>query len=237
MLKSKEIALMIDHSVLHPTFTDVDLIYHCSIAARYKVATVCVKPYAVKQATALLLNSGVKICAVIGFPHGNSTTDVKVFETGQVCADGASEVDMVVNIGKVLGGDWDYVSNEIKAIHNTCLKNNSILKVIVETDFVTNDEDKIKLCRICSEQNVEFVKTSTGYGFLKGTDGKYYYNGATEHDIKLMRKHCSPSVQIKAAGGIRTLDQLLKAREWGATRIGASATGEIMNEAMNRFDQ
>jgi deoxyribose-phosphate aldolase len=232
---SSDIAGMIDHSILHPTLTDVDLYNHCKIAVKYKVASVCVKPYHVAKAATFVKDSGVAVCAVIGFPHGNSATDVKIFETNQVCHDGATEVDMVVNIGKVLQGDWDYVKQEINAIHYTCKKNNAILKVIFETDYVTRDQDKIKLCEICSEFKVEFAKTSTGFGFVKGKDGKYSYSGATESDIKLLRKHCSPEVQIKAAGGIRTLDQLLKAKELGATRIGASATEEIINEAVKRF--
>jgi deoxyribose-phosphate aldolase len=135
----------------------------------------------------------------------------------------------------VLQGDWEYVSTEIKSVHDACLKNGAILKVIFETDYVTNDRDKIKLCQICSEHKVEFVKTSTGYGFVKGDDGKYFYKGATEHDLKLLRQNCSPSVKIKAAGGVRTLDQLLKVREYGADRVGASATEDIMKEAIKRY--
>jgi len=226
---------MIDHSILHPTLNDDDLKKHCEIALKYKVATVCVKPYHVSMAAALLKGSNVGVCAVIGFPHGNSSIDVKVFETQQVCHDEANEVDMVVNIGKVLQGDWNYISAEIKSIHDACLNNGAILKVIFETDFLRNDQDKINLCNICSIYKVEFVKTSTGYGFIKGSDGKYYYQGATEHDLKLMRQNCITSIKIKAAGGIRTLDQLLKVREWGANRIGASATAEIMEEAIKRF--
>ena len=226
---------MIDHSILHPTLTDDDLRKHCKIAVKYEVATVCVKPYHVAQAVNLIKGSNVGVCAVVGFPHGNSTMEVKVYETLQVCKDGAREVDIVVNIGKVLQGDWEYVSAEIKSIHDACLRNSAILKVIFETDFVTKDKDKIKLCQICSEHKVEFVKTSTGYGFVKSNDGKYFYLGATEHDLILMRQYCSPSVKIKAAGGVRTLDQLLKARECGADRVGASATEEIMKEAIRRF--
>ena len=128
---------------------------------------------------------------------------LKAAETLQVIKDGAAEVDMVVNIGKVLQGDWNYIDNEIKTIQDTCLRNNAKLKVIFETDYLTRDEDKIRLCELCSKHKVAFVKTSTGYGFVKGNDGKYSYEGATEHNIKLMRKYCAPEVQIKAAGGIR----------------------------------
>jgi deoxyribose-phosphate aldolase len=237
MIKVSDIAKMIDHSILHPTFTDEDLKLHCAIAVKYNVATVCVKPYATKLAASFVKGSDVKVCSVIGFPHGNSATEVKVFEAEQVCRDGAVEVDVVVNIGKVLQGDWEYVDHELKIVHDTCVKHKAILKVIFETDFVTKDEDKIKLCEICSKHGIEFVKTSTGYGFVKGADGKYSYTGATEHDLTLMRKYSAPGVRIKAAGGVRTLDQLLKCRELGASRVGATATEAIIEEAKKRFQE
>jgi len=230
-----EIAKMIDHSILHPTFTDDDLKKQCEIAAKYKVATVCVKPFHTKMAVDLLQNSDVQICAVIGFPHGNSTTGLKIIEAQQVISDGATEVDMVVNIGKVLQGDWNYVENELFLINRICIENNAILKVIFETDFLPEDSVKIKLCEICNRVKVAFVKTSTGYGFKKNSAGTYDYDGATEHDIKLMRQYCIPEIQIKAAGGVRTFDDILKVREWGATRVGATATSVIVEEALRRL--
>jgi deoxyribose-phosphate aldolase len=236
MTKVSDIAKMIDHSILHPTFTDDDLKKNCEIAGKYHVATVCVKPYHTRMAAEILKDSDVAVCAVIGFPHGNSTTEIKIAETLQVIKDGATEVDMVANIGKVLQGDWSYVDNEIKTINDTCLKNKAILKVIFETDFLSRDEDKIKLCEICSNHKVAFVKTSTGYGFVKNDDGKFSYVGATEHDLKLMRKYSAPEVQIKASGGIRNLDQVLKVRELGVTRVGATATGAIIEEARKRYN-
>ncbi len=226
---------MIDHSILHPVFTDEDLKRNCELAEKYGVATVCVKPYHTKLAFELLKNSGVGICTVVGFPHGNSTTKIKVAETREAIYEGASEIDMVINIGKALQHDWSYVGNEIKLLNDICLQNKAILKVIFETDFITHEEDKIKLCEICNLQEVAFVKTSTGYGFVKDKDGKYSYTGATEADIILLRSHCSPLVQIKASGGIRNLEQVLRARELGAGRIGASATEIIMKEARERF--
>ncbi len=235
MGKPEEIAKMIDHSILHPTFMDDDLRKQCEIAAKYNVATVCVKPYHVKMATDLLKGTGVGICAVIGFPHGNSTTEIKKMEALSVISDGAAEVDMVVNIGKVLQGDWDYVNNELSEINLVCTSNNAILKVIFETDFVTKDDDKIKLCELCNANNIAFVKTSTGYGFVKGADGQYNYAGATEHDLILMRKHCRKDVQVKAAGGVRNLDQILRVAELGVTRVGATATEAIIEEARRRF--
>jgi len=187
-----ELAKMIDHSLLHPTMTDKDLFEGCQLAKAYNVATVCIKPYAIKEALEWLKGSDVMVCAVIGFPQGNSTTGVKVYETEQACKDGAQEIDMVVNIGKVLGEDWDYVEKEIWAIVAVTKKHHAALKVIFENDFLPDDKYKIKLCGICSAAGVEFVKTSTGYGFAKGADGKYSYEGATEHDLILMRKHSAP---------------------------------------------
>lgn len=225
----KEIAKMIDHSLLHPTMTDKDLKQGCELAKKYDAASVCIKPYAVKMAAELLEGSDVMVGTVIGFPHGNSHVDVKVYETEKAIKDGAVEIDMVVNIGKVLGEDWDYVKSELKAINDTCIQNGAILKVIFENDYLPEDKYKIKLCEICSQIGVAFVKTSSGYGFVKQTDGSYNYKGATEHDLRLMRKHSAPQVQVKAAGGVRTLEDTLKVREWGVTRIGATATAAIVS--------
>jgi deoxyribose-phosphate aldolase len=237
MNKVIELAKMIDHSILHPTYTDEDLKKQCLIARKYHVASVCVKPYAVKQAVTYLLNSDVKVGCVVGFPHGNSTTTVKVFEAEQACNDGAVEIDMVINIGKALGGDWDFVENEISLVTAICHKNKALIKVIFETDFITRVEDKIKLCEICTHSQVDFVKTSTGYGYVKLPDGNYNYTGATLADVKLMRKHSGPKVQVKCAGGVRTLDDLLKMQAAGATRSGASATEAILEEAKKRFGE
>jgi deoxyribose-phosphate aldolase len=237
MTTVSELGKMIDHSILHPTLTDEDLRIHCEIACKYHVATVCVKPYQTRMAVDLVSGSDVKVCAVIGFPHGNSTIEIKVTETLQVIADGAAEVDMVVNIGKVLQGDWSYINDELKAVNDACISNNSILKVIFETDFITQDQDKIKLCDLITKHQIAFAKTSTGYGFVKNEAGTYSYSGATEHDIQLMRKYCGRFVQIKAAGGIRTLDQLLRMKELGVTRVGATATETILEEAKRRFAQ
>lgn len=233
MTTLKDLAKMIDHSLLHPTMTDAEILKGCEIARKYDVATVCVKPYAVKMAKEALTGSSVGVCAVIGFPHGNSTTQIKVAETEQAIRDGATEIDMVINIGKALGGDWDFVRADIEAVNRACVENGAILKVIFETDYL-KDEHIIKLCQICSELKVAFVKTSTGYGFVKQPSGDYNYQGATEHVLKLMRQHSAPEVQLKAAGGVRTLDQLLKVRELGCTRSGATATETMLEEARAR---
>ncbi|MDN3202773.1 deoxyribose-phosphate aldolase [Algoriphagus sediminis] len=231
----KQLAKMIDHSLLHPTMTDKELIEGCKTAIDYDVAAVCIKPYFVKETAKILKGSGVAVCSVIGFPHGNSTTEIKVLETRKACEDGATEIDMVVNAGKALGEDWDYVKHEIQAINEECKKNGAILKVIFENDFLPEDKFKIRLCEICSDLGVAFIKTSTGYGFVKGSDGKYSYAGATEKDLKLMRKYAGSEVQIKAAGGIRNLDGLIKVMDLGCTRLGASATIAILEEAKKRL--
>lgn len=233
----QEIAKMIDHSILHPAFTGEDLKKGCELAVKYDVASVCVKPYAVKESAKYLKDSDVLNTCVIGFPHGNSAVEVKAFETEHALKNGAVEIDMVVNIGKVLEEDWSYVNLEISTIVGITKKNNAVLKVIFENDFLPEDKYKIKLCEICSSLYVDFVKTSTGYGFVKDSKGKYNYKGATEHDIKLMRKYSAPHVQVKAAGGIRTLDELLKVKDLGCTRCGASATEQIMFEAVQRFSR
>jgi deoxyribose-phosphate aldolase len=231
----KELAKMIDHSILQPTHTDTDLEKQCKVALRYDVASVCVKPYAVRRAVELLKGSDVKVGCVIGFPHGNSTAAVKVFETEQACNDGAEEIDMVINIGKALGGDWEYVEQEIRLITEACHRNRAIVKVIFETDYITRQEDKIRLCEICTKAGADFIKTSTGYGFVKQADGTFNYRGATVQDIELMRKHSGPKVQVKCAGGVRTLDDLLRMKAAGATRSGATATEAILEEAKKRY--
>lgn len=236
MDKVKELAKMIDHSLLHPTMTDEDLKNECMVAKKYDTASVCIKPYAIKDAVEWLKGSDVLVGTVIGFPHGNSATEIKVSETKKACEDGAVEIDMVVNVGKVLQEDWEYVENEIKAVADETHSHDAILKVIFENDFLPKDHLKIKLCEICARAGADFVKTSTGYGFVKGGDGKYSYQGATDHDLKLMRKHSPDHVQVKAAGGVRTLDDLLKVKDLGVTRVGATATITMIEEAKKRFN-
>ncbi len=227
------LAKMIDHSLLHPTLTDDDVAKGCALAKKYRVATACIKPYCIPMARDLLAGSGVGICPVIAFPHGNSATAIKVKEAEAAAQAGGNEIDMVVNVGKVLGGDWDYVSAEIKSINEAVVANGALLKVIFENDYL-QDVHIIRLCNICSEHHVAFVKTSTGYGFVKQPNGFYSYQGATDHHLRLMRQQAAPEVQIKAAGGIRTLDDLLRVREIGVSRIGATATESILEEAKRR---
>lgn len=235
MDRLQQLANMIDHSLLHPTLADSDLLAGCELAKAYQTASVCIKPYAVSMAKEALEGSDLLTGTVIGFPHGNSPTTIKVAEAICVCKDGADEVDMVINIGKALGKDWGYVQDDIAEVLAVVNEFDAVLKVIFENDFLPDDQTKIRLCEICTALGVHFVKTSTGYGMNKGEDGRYGYLGATLSDLQLMRRHSGPDLQIKAAGGVRTLDDLLKVEAAGATRIGATATASILMEAQKRF--
>jgi deoxyribose-phosphate aldolase len=218
------VARMIDHSLLQQTLTDADLEQGCRLARDYAVASVCIKPYAVRQAAVWLAGSTVAVGTTVGFPHGGHTTAIKVAEARQALADGASELDMVVNIGKVLGKDWRYVADDIRAVVEVAHARRALVKVIFENCFLT-DEHKEQLCRICGEVGADFVKTSTGYGAA----------GATDEDLRLMRRCSPPHVQVKAAGGVRTFERLLAVRALGVTRVGATATKAILDEAKARL--
>ncbi len=237
----EELAGMIDHSLLHPTMTDADLQSGCELAARYQVASVCIKPYAVAQAAEWLHGSGVKVGAVVGFPHGNCNTESKRYETELACRDGADEIDMVINVGKALSGDWDWVERDIRTVCEQAHSANAKVKVILENDYLTDggaglssEELKRRLCRICEQAGADWVKTSSGYGFVKQTDGSYGYRGATSEDLQLMRASCSERVQVKAAGGVRDLDGLIRVRDLGASRCGATATAAMLDEYRRR---
>jgi deoxyribose-phosphate aldolase len=236
-----DMAKMIDHSLLHPTMTDQQLEAGCKVAAKYNVASVCIKPYAVKQAVEWLKGSDVKVGAVIGFPHGNSCTESKRYETELACRDGAVEIDMVINIGKAMGGDWAYVETDVKAVCDEAHRHGAKVKAIFENDYLTeggaglsSDEFKKRLCEICERAGADWVKTSSGYGFVKQADGSYNYRGATEHDLALMRASCSDRVQVKAAGGVRDLDGLIRVKQLGGTRCGATATAAMLDEFRRR---
>ena len=236
-----ELAKMIDHSLLHPTMTDADLEAGCRLAAHYQVAAVCIKPYAVRRAADLLAGSGVLVGAVIGFPHGSSSTESKRYETAHACLDGAAEIDMVINTGKALSGDWDYVEADVKSVCDEAHKRGAQVKVIFENDYFTkggaglsSDDFKIKLCQLCERAGADWVKTSSGYGFVKQADGSYNYLGATAHDLALMRANVSARVQVKAAGGVRDLDGLIQVRDLGGSRCGATATAAMLEEYRRR---
>jgi len=219
-----DIAKMVDHSLLQQTLTDQELEQECKIAREYNVASVCIKPYAVKLAAQMLAGSSVAVGTTIGFPHGGHVTALKVAEAARAMDDGAVELDMVVNIGKVLSKDWRFVADDIRAVVDAAHRRKALVKVIFENCFLA-DEHKEQLCRICGEVRADFVKTSTGYGAT----------GATDEDLKLMRRCSPPHVQVKAAGGVRTFDRLLAVRAIGVTRVGATATKPILDECKARL--
>ncbi len=219
-----DLAKMIDHSLLNPTLTVADLEAGIQLALAYDVASVCIMPYYLRRCADLLRGSTVKASTTIGFPHGGHTTAIKVAEAEQALADGGEELDMVVNISQVLSGAWDAVARDIEAVTAVTHAAGQKIKVIFENCYL-NDDQKIMLCRICGEIGVDWVKTSTGYGS----------GGATDADLRLMRQHTPPQVQIKAAGGVRTLDRLLEVRALGVSRCGATRTAAILDEARQRL--
>lgn len=220
----EDIAGMIDHSLLNPALTTEQLEAGCRLAVEYRVASVCILPYYLRRCAELLAGSGVKASTTIGFPHGGHTTAIKVVEARQALADGGEELDMVVNISQVLSGRWDYVREELRAVIDLTHAAGQKVKVIFENCYL-NDDHKVRLCEICSELGADWVKTSTGYGS----------GGATLDDLALMRKHAAPHVQVKAAGGVRDLDALLKVRALGVTRCGASRTQDMLDECQRRI--
>jgi len=220
----EDIAKMIDHSLLNPMLTDRELEKGCQLAVGYNVASVCVMPYYLKRCAEILTGSTVKASTTIGFPHGGHTTAVKVAEARQALEDGGEELDTVVNISKVLSEDWAYVRADIKAVVDVTHARGQKVKVIFENCYL-KDEHKIRLCEICAEVGADWVKTSTGYGT----------GGATDEDLKLMRRHSPAHVQVKAAGGVRDLDRLLAVRALGVSRVGASRTVDILEECKRRL--
>jgi deoxyribose-phosphate aldolase len=220
------IAKMIDHSLLQPILRDEELEEGCRLALRYDVASVCIKPYYLARCAEILRGSTVLPSTTIGFPHGGHATALKVAEAVQAVRDGGKELDMVVNIGKALSGDWTFVRGDISAVVEAAHGEGAIVKVIFENCYL-QDSHKIRLCEICGEIGADFVKTSTGYGT----------GGATMDDLRLMRRHSPPKVKVKAAGGVRTLDGLLEARDAGAERVGATRTAEILEEARRRLGE
>ncbi|MBI1898688.1 MAG: deoxyribose-phosphate aldolase [Acidobacteria bacterium] len=220
----EDIAKMIDHSLLNPTLTADDLEAGCRLALNYDVASVCILPYYLKRCAELLAASTVQPGTTIGFPHGGQTTAIKVAEAIQALADGGRELDMVVNISAVLSGRWGYVRDDIHAVVDTAHGGGAKVKVIFENCYLT-DAHKIRLCDICGDLNADWVKTSTGYAT----------GGATMEDLLLMRRHAPAHVQVKAAGGIRDLDALLRVRAIGVTRSGATRTAAMLDECRRRL--
>jgi deoxyribose-phosphate aldolase len=221
------IVRLIDHALLHPALTDSRLLEGCQLARRLHVASVCIKPWAVSLASQVLAGSDVAVCTVIGFPHGSETTSVKAFAARQACKSGAKELDMVVNVGKVLSHDWAYVAADIQAVVDVAHEHSGLAKVIFENAFLPEEGLKIELCRICSEVGADFVKTSTGFGFVPRPEGGFRTIGATDADLVLMRKYAAPHVRLKASGGVRSYADALRVVKLGAARIGTSSTEAI----------
>jgi deoxyribose-phosphate aldolase len=220
-----DMAKMIDHSLLNPTLTVADLETGIQLALAYDVASICILPYYLRRCAEQLRGSTVQASTTIGFPHGGHTTPIKRAEAERAIADGCQELDMVVNISQVLSGNWDYVRSDLQAVIAVAHAAGQKVKVIFENCYL-QDEHKIRLCEICSELRADWVKTSTGYGT----------GGATHADLKLMRSHAAPHVQVKAAGGVRDFDGLLAVRELGVSRCGASRTQEILDECRRRLN-
>lgn len=220
----EEISRMIDHSLLKPSMTFEDFEIGCRLAVAYQAASVCIQPHYLKRCAQILNGSGVRASTVIGFPHGGHCTSVKVAEAQQALKDGGEELDLVCNISRVLSGDWDYVTADLKAVIEVTHAAGQKVKVIFENCYLSDDH-KIRLCEICTELQADWVKTSTGYGT----------GGATMNDLRLMRKHSGPAVQVKAAGGVRDMDALLECRAIGVSRIGASATQAMLDECRLRL--
>lgn len=220
----EQLAKVIDHSLLRPELTSQEVIEGCQLAARYHVATVCVKPCHVRLAAEQLKDSDVLVSTVVGFPHGSSVTEIKVAEAQRAMDDGAVELDMVLNIGELRSGNDEYVYQDIKAVCDVAHARGAKVKVILENAYLT-DEQKVRGCQLAEKAGADWVKTSTG--FAPG--------GATLDDLRLMRRSVSEKVQIKAAGGVRTLDALLAVIEAGVTRCGATATAKILDDFKARL--
>lgn len=235
------IVSLIDHAVLHPTQTEDDLRDACGFCIELGVASVCVKPSMVALASELLAESKVMASTVIGFPHGGTTTGTKVRETEIACSEGAVEVDMVVNLGRVFAEDWQTVERDIREVVEAAKAGGAITKVIFETGLLPGDDTKRRLCKLSESAGAAFVKTSTGFGMVKNEDGSLRSTGAAENDIQLMRETCSDAVQVKASGGIRSYEDAKRLVDLGATRLGASSTkaiaaGEQGNAEVSKAD-
>jgi len=229
------IAKMIDHAVLHPAATDFDLIKGCEVARKYNVASICVKPYSILIAKEHLAGSDVKISTVIGFPHGGTTIDTKVAETYESIELGATEIDAVINIGKAVQGDWRYIEEEVASVVAICRQYKATSKIIFETAYLSN-EDVAKLSRISAWYEADFVKTSTGFGYVKSEDG-LVAKGATLEHCKIMLENIPLFMNVKASGGINSFEQVRELKELGVARIGCSATEKIMESAIAYYSE
>lgn len=215
----EQVAKTIDHSILKPDFTYADVAAGAELALKYNTASYCIRPMDVAAAAKALAGSTVNVCTVIGFPHGSTTTATKAFETQDAIANGATEIDMVINVSALLSGDFDYVEKDIRAVVEVAHAKGASVKVIFETAFL-NDEQIVKACELTERAGADYVKTSTGFAS----------EGATTHNVSLMKQTVGDRLKVKSSGGVRTLDQLIDYMDIGVTRSGCSATAQVLEE-------
>lgn len=219
----EQVAKTIDHSILKPDFTYADVVAGAELALKYNTASYCIRPMDVAAAAKALAGSTVNVCTVIGFPHGSTTTATKVFESNDAIANGAVEIDMVMNVSALLSGDFDYVEKDIRAVVEAAHLKGASVKVIFETAFL-NDEQIVKACELTEKAGADYVKTSTGFA----------NEGATTHNVALMKKTVGDRLKVKSSGGVRTLDQLIDYMDLGVTRSGCSATAQVLEEFISK---
>ncbi len=215
----EQVAKTIDHSILKPDFTYADVAAGAELALKYNTASYCIRPMDVVAADKALAGSSVNVCTVIGFPHGSTTTATKVFETIDAIGNGAVEIDMVINVSALLSGDYDFVEQDIRAVVDAAHAKGASVKVIFETAFL-NDSQIVKACELTEHAGADYVKTSTGFAS----------EGATTHNVALMKQTVGDRLKVKSSGGVRTLDQLIDYMDLGVTRSGCSATGQVLEE-------
>jgi deoxyribose-phosphate aldolase len=219
----EQVAKTIDHSILKPDFTYADVAAGAELALKYNTASYCIRPMDVAAAAKALAGSTVNVCTVIGFPHGSTTTATKAFETKDAITNGAVEIDMVMNVSAMLSGDFDFVEQDIRAVVEVAHAAGASVKVIFETAFL-NDEQIIKACELTENAGADYVKTSTGFAS----------EGATTHNVALMKKTVGERLKVKSSGGVRALDQLIDYMDLGVTRSGCSATAQVLEEFINK---
>ena len=215
----EQVAKTIDHSILKPDFTYADVAAGAELTLKYNTASYCIRPMDVSAAAKALAGSTVNVCTVIGFPHGSTTTETKVFETQDAISNGATEIDMVMNVSAMLSGDFDYVEKDIRSVVEAAHPKGASVKVIFETAFL-NDQQIVKACELTEKAGADYVKTSTGFAA----------EGATTHNVALMKKTVGDRLKVKSSGGVRTLDQLIDYMDLGVTRSGCSATEQVLEE-------
>lgn len=216
-------AKTIDHSILKPDFTYADVAAGAELALKFNTASYCIRPMDVAAAAKKLAGSTVNVCTVIGFPHGSTTTATKVFETKDAISNGATEIDMVINVSALLSGDFEYVEQDIRAVTEAAHAHGASVKVIFETAFL-NDEQIVKACELTEKAGADYVKTSTGFAS----------EGATTHNVALMKRTVGDRLKVKSSGGVRTLDQLIDYMDLGVTRSGCSATAQVLEEFVSK---